>query len=180
LANDPTVPLSVRTVAKTWGLAKDEFLKTNNWPHQLYVREARRMVGQYVMTQYDRSEKVTKADVIALGSYNIDTHNSQRFPQGTEVLNEGDVEVSYATHFDIPYSCMVPRTSYCTNLIVPVCASASHIGYGAIRLEPQFMMMGQSSGVAAVHAILENVAVQNVNIEKLQARLVQLGQILKL
>jgi len=121
-----------------------------------------------------------KTDVIALGSYNIDTHHSQRFPQDQGVMNEGDVEQSYKTHFAIPYSSIVPQKSECSNLIVPVCMSASRIGYGAIRLEPQFMMMGQASGVAAVHAITENVAVQQVNIEKLQARLAQLGQILKL
>jgi len=178
LANDPIVPPNVRTEMKSWGLAKDEFVKTNNWPHQFYVREARRMVGSYVMTQHDRYENLHKPDTIGLGSYNVDTHNGQRYAVGNKTLNEGDVEVSGAK-FELPYRCLVPNPTQCTNLIVPVCVSATHIAYGAIRLEPQYMILGQSSGVAAAQAIAEATSVQTVDITKLQQRLKLLGQLLE-
>eukprot|EP01121_Diplochlamys_sp_Union-15-3_P008149 TRINITY_DN2143_c0_g1_i1.p1 TRINITY_DN2143_c0_g1~~TRINITY_DN2143_c0_g1_i1.p1 ORF type:complete len:528 (+),score=88.15 TRINITY_DN2143_c0_g1_i1:93-1676(+) len=179
LAHDSSVPLNVRNEMLSWGLPKDEFIKTNHWPHQLYVREARRMIGEYVMTQHDRHETITKPDTVGLGSYNIDTHNAQRYAtEDNTTLNEGDVEVSYPVHFELPYRALVPKSAECTNLIVPVCVSSSHIGYGPIRLEPQFMILGQSAGVAASFAIEDNVSVQSVNIEKLQKRLRELGQYL--
>lgn len=149
------------------------------------------------MTQYDRYKTVNKTDSIGLGSYNIDTHNAQRFPQNGSVVNEGDVEQGFSTHFQIPYrygdQCtthyysasddeffyyrsLVPLASQCTNLIVTVCTSATHIGYGPIRLEPQFMIMGQSGGVAAAQAIAQGVSVQSIDIPTLQKRLVALGQ----
>eukprot|EP01119_Soliformovum_irregulare_P005694 TRINITY_DN17437_c0_g1_i1.p1 TRINITY_DN17437_c0_g1~~TRINITY_DN17437_c0_g1_i1.p1 ORF type:complete len:522 (+),score=113.17 TRINITY_DN17437_c0_g1_i1:121-1686(+) len=185
LANDPAVPQEMREEMRTWGLAKDEFVDTYNWPNQLYVREARRMIGEYIMTQHDRIENNTKPDSIGVGSYNIDTHNAQRFPERTDsgswrTLNDGDVERIFKQHFQIPYRCLLPKRQDCDNLIVPVCVSASHIGYGPIRLEPQYMIMGQSSGVAAAFAIRDNVSVHDVNINALQQRLADLGQILNL
>jgi hypothetical protein len=282
LANDAAVPATVQTEMRKYGLAADEFTDNGGWPWQLYVREGRRMVGEYVFTQVDRQyNRNDKNDSIGLFSYNIDTHNAQRFPQGDFVLNEGvwratwqptrcgggsgvwctaggtdwpgavrtlpllprahaassaccpavwlhaaagDVEVfGDLGPGQMPYRSVVPQRSEVTNLIVPVAMSASHAGYGAIRyvptrqaaapppgwspmpamprtrrvmdwtcpracrarvhrdtyrLEPQFMILGQSSGVALAQALAHGVAVQDVDIGALQARLLQLGQLL--
>ena len=131
LAHDPCVPKQLRDEMNRWGLPKDEFADTGHWPHQLYVREARRMVGEYFMTQKDVQEQRAKTDSIGMGSYTIDTHNSQRIvrPDGT-LENEGDVEVPIQP-YEIPYRSLTPKQAECTNLLVPVCMSASHIAYGS-------------------------------------------------
>eukprot|EP01116_Phalansterium_solitarium_P003659 TRINITY_DN14482_c0_g1_i1.p1 TRINITY_DN14482_c0_g1~~TRINITY_DN14482_c0_g1_i1.p1 ORF type:complete len:527 (+),score=174.36 TRINITY_DN14482_c0_g1_i1:142-1722(+) len=185
LANDPAVPEATRKEMQSWGLAKDEFVDTDHWPNQLYVREVRRMVSDFVFTQCDRYVNVTKTDTIGLGSYNIDSHHAQRIPQNGPwptpgVVNDGDVERSFATAFELPYSMLTPPQRQCDNLLVPVCTSASHIGYGCIRLEPQFQIMGQSAGVAAALAVRLGVPVQAVPIASLQQRLRELGQLLTL
>ncbi len=171
LANDPRVPKALQEEMRSWGLAKDEFADMNNWPHQLYVREARRMIGEYVMTQKDITDDRYKTDSIGLGSYNADSHHVQRVPTADgAVINEGDFQVRVQP-YAIPYRSLVPKENQCNNLLVPVCCSASHVAYGTIRMEPVYMILGQASGVAAALAIDERVPVQKVPIEKLQAKL---------
>eukprot|EP01120_Amphizonella_sp_Union-15-10_P009212 TRINITY_DN344_c0_g1_i10.p1 TRINITY_DN344_c0_g1~~TRINITY_DN344_c0_g1_i10.p1 ORF type:complete len:286 (-),score=53.97 TRINITY_DN344_c0_g1_i10:163-1020(-) len=179
LRTDPAVPEALRNEVATWGLTKDEFVKTNNWPHQLYVREARRMIGAYVFIQKDRTEEIEKQDTVGLGSYNFDSHHTQRIPVGSITFDEGDLQAFYAMNpFQLPYSMLVPKPTECTNLIVPVCVSSSHVGYCSIRLEPQYMILGQSAGVAASFAIDAGKNVQDIDIPLLQRRLRKLGQYL--
>jgi hypothetical protein len=179
-ANDPRVPEDVRKTMGTWGLAADEFVDNGNWPHQIYVREARRMIGEYVMTEMDcRSTKETPRSV-GMGSYTIDSHNVQRYitPEGY-VQNEGDVGVGLKGPYKISYGSLLPKKEECQNLLVPVAASSSHIAYGSVRMEPVFMILGQSAATAAAMAIDGKIAVQAVEYEKLRARLVADGQILE-
>jgi hypothetical protein len=178
LQNDPRVPKNIRDSFSVYGLPKDEFTDNDNWPEELYVREGRRMVSDFVMTQqYDESEKIV-TDPIALGSYNMDSHNVQRYVSHGTVKNEGDLEIPIKKPYGISYSSIVPKTSECTNLLVPVCLSASHIAYGSIRMEANLMVIGQSAGTAAVYAIEDNVSVQNVNYKKLHDTLINDGQVL--
>jgi len=163
LANDPKVPEAIRTEMSTWGLAKDEFTDNGNWPHQLYIREARRMIGTYVMTEHDVLNKRKVPKPVGMGSYTMDSHNVQRYikPNGF-VQNEGDIGVKTPT-YQISYDALTPKKDECENLLVPVCASTSHIAYGSIRMEPVFMILGQSAGAAAVQAIDAECAVQEVD-----------------
>jgi hypothetical protein len=178
LANDPRIPQPLHDEMNQWGLAKDEFLDTDHWPHQLYVRECLRLVGQYVMTQRDIMENRKKDDSVGLGSYNTDSHHVQRFIQddGT-VLNEGDFQVKVRP-YAIPYRSLVPKPDECSNLLVPVCMSASHVAYGTIRMEPVYMILGHASGVAASLAIDQKAPVQAILIEALKAKLLEQGSIL--
>jgi hypothetical protein len=171
LANDEHVPPALRAEAASWGLAKDEFVANANWPPQLYVREARRMIGAYVMTQADFQTNHDKPDSVGLGSYNADSHHCQRvvMPDGS-ALNEGDFQVPVKP-YAIPYRSLTPKSNECTNLLVPVCCSASHVAYGTIRMEAVYMILGQASGVAAALACESDTAVQNVPTDKLQMRL---------
>jgi len=171
LANDPQVPAPLRDEINRWGLAKDEFPDNGNWPNQLYVREARRMVGEYVMTQKDIQEDLRKPDVIGMGSYNSDSHNIQRLatPDGA-VENEGDMQVP-VTPYQIPYRMLLPKRAEATNLLVPVSFSASHVAYSTLRMEPQYMILGHATGVAARMALRAGVAVQDVDTAALSARL---------
>jgi hypothetical protein len=179
LANHPRVPASVREHFTKWGLAKDEFLDTDNWPHQLYVREARRMVGGYVMTQHNCQGRVTAEDSVGLAAYTMDSHNIQRYVDAEgHIRNEGDVQVGGFPPYPISYRSIVPKKSECTNLFVPICLSATHISYGSIRMEPVFMVLGQSSATAAVMAIDANVNVQDVDHAKLRERLLADKQVL--
>jgi hypothetical protein len=171
LANDPRVPPALHKEMNAWGLAKDEFKDTGNWPHQLYVREARRMLGEYVMTQTDIMDKRVKDDSVGLGSYNTDSHHVQRVVGDDGfVINEGDFQVRVLP-YAIPYRSLVPKASECTNLLVPVCCSASHVAYGTIRMEPVYMILGQASGVAAAIAVDEKLGVQQVPYAKLGEKL---------
>jgi hypothetical protein len=172
LANDAQVPEALQKEVGRWGLAKDEFTDTENWPRQLYVREARRMIGEYVMTQKDIQTELAKEDSIGMGSYNSDSHNVQRVvtPDGTAVENEGDMQVPVKP-YQIPYRILLPKRQQATNLLVPVCFSASHVAYSTLRMEPQYMIVGQAAGVAAKMAIEKRVAVQDVDLAKLTARL---------
>ena len=171
LAHDPQVPRDLQTEINRWGLAKDEFADTNHWPHQLYVREARRMVGEYVMTQKDIQIQLTKPDVIGMGSYNSDSHNVQRVVNADGfVENEGDMQVP-VTPYQIPYRVMLPKRAQAENLLVPVAFSASHVAYSTLRMEPQYMIIGQAAGVAAAMAVRNRVAVQDVDTAALTARL---------
>src|SRR5262249_45624132 len=155
----------------SWGLAKNEYTDPDHWPHQLYVREARRMIGEYVMTQADIMDRRTKDDSVGLGSYNTDSHHVQRVPTADgAVVNEGDFQVRVQP-YAIPYRSLVPKAAECANLLVPVCMSASHVAYGTVRMEPVYMILGQASGVAAALAIDGKTPVQKVPVEKLTARL---------
>lgn len=175
LGHDQRVPGELRSEMLEWGLAKDEFVDTGHWPFQLYVRESRRMVGEYVMVQRDLETELTKPDAIGLGSYNTDSHNVQRYvDEKGNVQNEGDVEVP-TIPFQIPYRALLPKREECGNLLVPVCASASHIGYGALRLEPVYMIMGEAAGVAATMAADRNQAVQAVDPGALAKELIKRG-----
>jgi hypothetical protein len=179
LANDPRVPKSLQDEVNRWGLARDEFQDTANWPNQIYIREARRMVGEFVMTQKDLQTDLTKPDAIGMGSYNSDSHNVQRFvnAQGN-VENEGDVQVPVKP-YQIPYRVMLPKREEATNLLVPVCFSASHIAYSSLRMEPQYMIIGQAAGLAAALAVDSHRAVQDVDTAALTAKLRAEGVILE-
>jgi len=181
LANHPRVPESIRRKMSVWGLAADEFTNNSNWPHQIYVREARRMVSDYVMTEHDCRRHRIAADSVGLGSYNMDSHNCQRYitPEGY-TQNEGDIQVSPGGPYLISYRSIIPKRGEMENLLVPVCVSSSHIAYGSIRMEPVFMILGQSAATAAVIAIDENTAVQNVDYPQLRKRLLADGQVLDL
>ena len=180
IANDPRVPAEVREKMQTWGLPKDEFVDNGHWPHQLYVREARRMVGQFVMTQNELQKTKPTPDSVGMGSYGIDSHNVQRYitPEGS-VQNEGDIGVGLKAPYEIAYGALVPKKGQGDNLFVPVCVSATHIAYGSIRMEPVFMILGQSSATAAAMAIDAGVPVQDLPYAKLRERLLADGQILE-
>ncbi len=172
LSTDPRVPAALSAEMKEWGLCRDEFVDADHWPYQLYVREARRMVGEYVMSQNDIQTELGKPDAIGMGSYNSDSHNVQRRPteDGTAVENEGDMQVR-VTPYEIPYRVMLPRRTEATNLLVPVCFSATHVAYSTLRMEPQYMIVGHAAGVAAKMAIQGQQAVQDIDTRALAAKL---------
>jgi hypothetical protein len=180
LANDPRVPAEVQREIREWGLAKDEFVDNGNWPHQLYIREARRMRGTLVMTENHLRQKIPTPESIGMGSYTIDSHNVQRYitPEGA-VQNEGDIGVRLKEPYQIAYGAIVPKRDQADNLLVPVACSASHIAYGSIRMEPVFMILGQSAATAACLAIDRGLAVQDVSYEVLRDRLRHDGQVLR-
>lgn len=180
VANDPRVPEDIQTKMQQWGLSKDEFKDNGNWPHQIYVREARRMIGEFVMTENELLKKSPTPKPIGMGSYTMDSHNVQRYvkPDGF-VQNEGDIGVSTNGPYTISYGSLVPKKEDCKNLLVPVCVSSSHIAFGSIRMEPVFMILGQSAAAAAVLAIDQNSAVQEVDYTKLKEVLVSKGQIVE-
>jgi hypothetical protein len=179
LANHPRVPAQVRKAVNRWGLAKDEFTDNDNWPHQIYVREARRMVSSYVMQEQNCRGKRVAEDPVGLAAYTMDSHNTQRYADAAgHARNEGDVEIGGFPPYAISYRSIVPKASQCTNLLVPVCLSASHIAYGSIRMEPVFMVLGQSSATAAAQAIKDNCSVQSVAYPQLRDRLVNDKQVL--
>ena len=178
LAHDPRVPAELQKEANEWGLAKDEFTDNQNFPNQLYVREARRMVGEYCMIQKDIQTELTKPDAIGMGSYNSDSHNVQRIVNKEGfVRNEGDMQVG-VTPYQIPYRILTPKRSEAENLLVPVCFSASHVAYSTLRMEPQYMILGQAAGVAASMAIRRGVAVQEIDTAALRRTLVAHGAII--
>ncbi|MBI1899726.1 MAG: FAD-dependent oxidoreductase [Planctomycetia bacterium] len=179
LANSPRVPEKIRREFQTWGPAKDEFTDNDNFPHQVYVREARRMVGQYVMTQHNCQGRAAAENPVGLAAYTMDSHNVQRYVKDGRAHNEGDVQVGGFPPYPIAYGSIVPRAGECTNLLVPVCLSATHIAYGSIRMEPVFMVLGQSAATAAVQAIDENKDVQQIDAARLQERLLADKQVLK-
>jgi hypothetical protein len=172
LATDARVPSALSAEMKGWGLCKDEFVDNANWPYQLYVREARRMVGEYVMSQKDIQTELTKPDSIGMGSYNSDSHNVQRRPteDGTAVENEGDMQVAVKP-YEIPYRVLLPKRTQATNLVVPVCFSATHVAYSTLRMEPQYMIIGQAAGIAAKMALAGKLAVQDVDTNALASKL---------
>jgi hypothetical protein len=179
IATDQRVPKDVQAEFQTWGLAGDEFVDNGHWPHQIYVREARRMVGRFVMTEHELLKRRPTPDPVGMGSYGIDSHNVQRYitPDGF-VQNEGDIGVSTNGPYQIAYGSLVPKPEQATNLLVPVCVSSSHIAFGSIRMEPVFMILGQSAATAAALAIDGNVSVQDVPYARLRDRLLSDLQIL--
>lgn len=180
LANDPRVPQNVRDEMAQWGLAKDEFVDNSNWPHQLYVREARRMVSDYVMTEHEVLGKKPVPNSIGMGSYHLDSHNVQRIvTKEGYVQNEGDIGIKPDRPYSISYGTIIPKKSECTNLLVPVCVSSSHTAFGSIRMEPVFMILGQSAAAAASLAIDNKVSVQDLEYAKLRNALLDLKQILE-
>ncbi|MFS0612795.1 FAD-dependent oxidoreductase [Lederbergia ruris] len=178
LANDERVPISIRAEVSEWGLPEDEFVETGHWPPQLYIREARRMISDYVMTDHNCLGQSSVHDSVGLASYHMDSHHCRRVVIDGRCVNEGDVQVP-TSPFSISYRSIRPRSSECTNLLVPVCLSSSHIAYGSIRMEPVFMILGQSAGVAAVLALRNKVNVQEVKYHDLRTELLRCGQVLE-
>jgi len=167
--HDERVPLPLRKQMMQWGYPKDEFKDNNNWSFQPYIREARRMIGAYVMTQANCTGKVKVADSIAMAAYTMDSHNCDRLVVNHMVKNEGNVEIPGFPPYPLSYRALLPKQQECNNLLVPVCLSASHIAYGSIRMEPIFMVLAQVAGVAAGVAIDNNTTVQNVNYQKINS-----------
>lgn len=172
IGHDPRMRPDIQTEMLKFGYPKDEYTDTGNWSPQMYVREARRMVGDYVMTQANCEGKTTVTDGVGMAAYTMDSHNCQRIVLEKDgqkmVKNEGDVQVGGFPPYPISYRCLIPKATDCTNLLVPVCLSASHIAYGSIRMEPVFMVLAQSSAVAASLAIDNNTTVQRVDVKKVQ------------
>ena len=181
MAYDSRVPEDVRAAMSQWGLAKDEFIDNGNWPHQIYVREARRMVSDFVMTELHLRGIEPTPKSIGMGSYNMDSHNVQRYVTDEGFArNEGDIQVNPGGPYPISYEAIVPKAEEATNLLVPVCLSSSHIAYGSIRMEPVFMILGQSAATAAAVAINEGISVQDVDYAQLKQRLLSDQQVLSL
>ncbi|WP_209402113.1 FAD-dependent oxidoreductase [Pseudozobellia sp. WGM2] len=177
VATDSRIPEKVQNEFKQWGLAKDEFKDNGNWPHQIYVREARRMIGEYVMTENDILGKREVPNSIGMGSYTMDSHNTQRYitPEGY-VQNEGDIGVHAEEPYKIALGTILPKKQEVTNLIVPVAVSSSHIAFGSIRMEPVFMILGQSAAALAGLSIDQKKAVQEVAYSDLETELLKEGQ----
>jgi hypothetical protein len=179
LATSPRVPEAIRAEMQSWGLANDEFRDTGGWPHQLYVREARRMVSDCVMTEHNCRESIRVPDAIALAAYTMDSHNCRRIARNGRAENEGDVQVGGFSPYPIAYRSVVPKAAECENLLVPVCLSATHIAYGSIRMEPVFMALGHAASAAACQAIDRKIMLQQVNVNKLQEKLRAEKQVLE-
>ncbi|GAB2572872.1 FAD-dependent oxidoreductase [Spirosoma areae] len=170
LQNDSRVPADIQAKMKQWGLPKDEFKDNGGWPHQLYIREARRMIGEFVMKEDDALGKTSVPYPIGMGSYTLDAHQAQRYVKADGfVQNEGDIGVHPDKPYSIAYGSILPKETECNNLLVPVCVSSTHIAFGSIRMEPVFMILGQSAATAAVLSIDNKVSPQRLPYAKLQA-----------
>ncbi|MGC4235827.1 MAG: FAD-dependent oxidoreductase [Niabella sp.] len=177
ISNDPRVPDWIRIPASKWGLAKDEFTQTGGWPPQLYIREARRMVSDYVMTELDCLGERKAEDAVAFGAYAMDSHIVSRYVgDDGYVRNEGHIGVGLSSPYPVSYRSIIPGKKDCKNLLVPVCLSASHAAYGSIRMEPVFMALGQSAAIAAFIALKNNQPVQEVPYSELKKELLVFGQ----
>ena len=186
LRTDPSAPADLREKAETIGFQRGIFDETNGWPHQLYVREARRMKSDYVVTQKDLEGAVSPEDSVGLGSYGVDDWSYATIAhEGGIALSGGEFSIMKANpaHSGIhrlPYRAIRPKQSDCDNLLVPVCCSASHIAMTCIRMEPVWITLGLSAGIAAAHAIKENAAVQAIDFPRYRRALLDAGQILEL
>jgi hypothetical protein len=180
MATDLRLPASVREVMNQWGYAKDEFSDNGNWPYNIYVRESRRMLGEYVMTENDVLGKREVPHPVGMGSYTMDSHNVQRYvtPEGY-VQNEGDIGVAAKQPYKIDLGAIMPKREECLNLIVPVCVSSSHIAFGSIRMEPVFMILGQSAGTVASMALDKRKNIHDLTYDEIKSKLESDGQILK-
>ncbi|ELR73779.1 Putative xanthan lyase [Fulvivirga imtechensis AK7] len=174
LAYHPRIPADIRDEVSRWGTCKDEFQREDGWQLQLYIREARRMISELVITQKHCERLKVVDDPVGLAAYGMDSHNTQRYiTKEGYVKNEGNVEAPVASPFPISYRSIIPKRSECKNLVVPVCLSASHIAFGSIRMEPVFMVLGQSAATAAIVAINSNVPLQDVDYEVLKEQLIK-------
>ena len=178
LANDAEVPAAIRLEVAEWGLAADEFIDTNHWPRQLYIREARRLLTDYCMTEHHALQRQICEQPIAVASFHMDSHHCRRVVLNGRVVNEGDIQIPVKP-FAIDVRALLPKKQQCNNLIVPVCIGASHIAYGSIRMEPVFMMLGQVAGTLAALAIEQQSAVQQVTYDQLKQQLVKQGQVVE-
>ena len=179
LAYHPRIPQKVRTAVSQWGMCRDEFIGNGGWTGQLYIREARRLVSDYVMTQRNCEGLTIVSDAVGLGAYGMDSHNVQRYVDSTGfVQNEGNVEGPVVGPYPVSYRSIIPKAGECSNLFIPVCLSATHIAYGSIRMEPVFMILGQSAATAACMAIDQRLIVQEVPYQPLKEKLLKDGQIL--
>lgn len=179
LAHEPRVPAAIRAEFERYGLAKDEFVASDHWPPQLYVREGRRLVGEVVVTEDHCMGRVVAEDPVGMGAYAMDSHNAQRYVAADgSVRNEGDVQVRVPQPYGVPFGALLPKRGEASNLLVPVCLSATHIAYGSVRMEPVFMVLAQSAAIAAGVAVERGGAVQDVGYAGLRERLVAAGQVL--
>lgn len=179
IQNHPRVPEDIRAVYKPWGLPRDEFVDSGHWPSQLYVRESRRMIGEYVVTEHVVRLKESVPDSIGMGSFAMDSHHTQYYVnEDGHVSTEGGFYVKLTAPYPISYRAILPNREECTNLIVPVCASATHAAYGSIRMEPVFMILGQSAAAAASLALDTDGIVHHVRYEHLRSILAQENQVL--
>ncbi len=180
LAYHPRMSKHIRDEVSKWGTSKDEFAREDGWQQQLYIREARRMIGEYVMTQYNCEGLEVVEDVIGMGAYGMDSHHIQRYVnEDGFVKNEGNVEAKVKSPYPISYRSIIPKKEECINLLVPICLSATHIAFGSIRMEPVFMVLGQSAATAACLAIDESTSVQELDYQLLESHLVADKQRLK-
>jgi hypothetical protein len=179
MANDDRIPAMYRDAYAKWGLAGDEFADTANWPNHIYVREGRRMVGDYVMTDHDCLGQRQCEDPVGMGAYQMDSHNCTRMVHEGRVVNEGDVQVRLPAPYKISYRCIVPPTGSIENLTVPVAVSASHIAFGSIRMEPVFMILGESAAIAADLALSSDAALQNLPYDQVRSELLAAKQVLE-
>jgi FAD dependent oxidoreductase len=179
-ANDPRIPVPVQNEMQQWGLAKDEFSDNGNWPYQIYVREARRMKGEYIMTEKEVLQGGRVPRPIGMGSYTLDSHNTQRYitPEGY-VQNEGDIGVDPEKPYQIDMGCILPIRSECSNLLVPVAVSSSHIAFGSIRMEPVFMILGQSAGIMAKLALDKKKDLHELEYSEIEKLLIEAGQVIR-
>lgn len=175
--NGPKVPEKVRTLYSEWGLAADEFTRYDGWPHQLYVREGRRMVGLDVMTEHHCMSRTIADGIVGLGAYQMDSHNCRRYVEDGRVWNEGDVQIKLTKPYGVGYSAIVPKRGECANLYVPVALSASHIAFGSIRMEPVFMVLAQSAVLAADLVLRSGGNVQDLPYTELKPVLAAAGQV---
>lgn len=180
LSNHPRIPIDIRETVSRWGACKDEFISKDGWQQQLYIREARRMTSDFVMTQKHCERLDIVQDGIGMAAYGMDSHHTQRYITSEGyVMNEGNVEAHVKAPYPISYRSIIPKQKECSNLLVPVCLSASHIAFGSIRMEPVFMVLGQSASVVACMAIDEGKTVQEVPYNQLSETLLSLGQVLE-
>jgi hypothetical protein len=187
LRTDPSVPAATRKTMSQYGYCKDEFASFGHWPPALYVREARRMVGEHVLTQADIRTTVTKPDSIGIGCFPIDSHDCQRVATADGGwTNEGTIfpihmkGTKYGQPHQLPYRAILPKRQECTNLLVPVCLSSTHVAFSSVRVEPTWMVLGQSSGVAAAMAVKLGKTLHDLPVSDLQAGLRKVGQVLDL
>ena len=178
LANDEEVPAVIQNEVRQWGLAADEFIETGNWPPQLYIREARRMIGDFVMTEHHALQRTICEQPIAIASFHMDSHHCRRVVVNGRVMNEGDIQIP-VNPFMIDLRTILPKKEQCENLVVSVCVSASHIAYGSIRMEPVFMMLGQAAGTVAAEALRASEPVQAVSYELIKQKLIEQGQVVE-
>ncbi|MFN8209685.1 MAG: FAD-dependent oxidoreductase [Bacteroidales bacterium] len=180
MRTDKRLPSRVRDEMNKWGYSADEFSDNDNWPYNIYVREARRMKGSYVMTENDIMSNRQVPDPVAMGSYTMDSHNIQRYVTDEGyVQNEGDLGVEPPKPYQISLGAILPRAGECNNLLVPVCVSATHIAFGSIRMEPVFMSLGQVAGTLASLSVEHDVPVSRIPYSKLKERLIVDGQVIE-